>query len=275
MLAVIFGVFAGLALGLTGSGGSIFAVPMLVYGLRLPMSEAVAVSLIGVAAIAAAGAVRGIYARLAEVRTALLYAAAGMLGAPLGIRLAERVPDAVQLAVFAVLMLVIGAMMWRKAASEESGYVRAQVFAREAGDDAAPVCRYTPEGALHLTAPCMLALVAAGFVTGILAGLFGVGGGFLIVPSLRLATGLTMRRAIATSLVIIALVSTGGVASFFAGGGSVDGNIAGIFIVGGLAGLMLGALVARRLAGGMLQRLFAVLIGLTGVSVLMGELLLV
>lgn len=271
MLAILFGIIAGLALGLTGSGGSIFAVPMLVYGLHLSVSEAVAVSLLAVCAIASAGAVRGVLARVVEMRTGVVFAVTGMLGAPLGIRLGHQLDDSLRLGAFALLMLIVGVLMWRKARSEEAAVLRAEVFARPTGDDAGPVCRYTPEGALRLTAPCMLVLVVSGFATGVLAGLFGVGGGFLIVPALRLTTGLSMRRTVATSLMVIALVSASGAVSFFAGGGAAPWTAAGLFIGGGLCGLLAGAFLAARLASATLQRIFAVFIVFTGAAMLVRE----
>src|SRR3569832_528525 len=170
-LIILLGTITGLALGLTGSGGSIFAVPMLVYGVDTPLAQAVAMSLLAVAATAAVGAARGLFVCAVVVRSGLLFAASG----------------------------------------------------------------------------------------------------FLIVPALQLTTGLSMRRTVATSLLIIAIVSTSGITAYFARGGRVPADTTAWFIVGGLAGLGLGALLAGRLTGATLQRTFAVFVLLVGIAVLLRE----
>lgn len=268
-LIILFGTITGLALGLTGSGGSIFAVPMLVYGLHVPLDQAVALSLLAVGATAAAGAVRGVFTRAVDARTGLLYAMTGVVGAPLGVHLGSRIEDAARLVTFALLMIVIAVLMWRRAGRAD--VVRATVFARVEDDQAGAACRHSPDGVLRLTAPCMIVLALGGFATGVLSGLFGVGGGFLIVPALQFTTGLSMHRTVATSLLIIAIVSASGVLAFFAGGGAVPGGVAGGFIAGGLAGLWLGVLLATRLSGAALRRGFAVLILLVAFAVLLRE----
>src|SRR3569623_965719 len=131
---------------------------------------------------------------------------------------------------------------------------RAAVFGHMPDEQGDAACRYSPDGVLRLTAPCMLILALSGFATGVLSGLFGVGGGFLIVPALQLTTGLSMRRTVATSLLIIAIVSTSGITAYFARGGRVPADTTAWFIVGGLAGLGLGALLAGRLTGAALRR---------------------
>lgn len=269
-LILLFGTITGLALGLTGSGGSIFAVPMLVYGLHVPLDQAVALSLLAVGATAAAGAVRGVYTRAVDARTGLLYALTGVVGAPLGVHFGGRIEDAARLAIFALLMIAVAVLMWRRAGRDHD-VVRAAVFARVEDDQAGAACRHSPDGVLRLTAPCMMVLALGGFATGVLSGLFGVGGGFLIVPALQFTTGLSMHRTVATSLLIIAIVSASGVLAFFAGGGAVPAGTASGFIAGGLAGLWLGALLAARLSGAALRRGFAVLVLLVAFAVLLRE----
>jgi uncharacterized membrane protein YfcA len=100
-------------------------------------------------------------------------------------------------------------------------------------------------------------LTAAGLVTGVLSGLFGVGGGFVIVPALVFVSGLDIHRAVATSLLVIALVSAAGVASYLAAGRDLPWESTGLFVVGGTAGMGLGTLAAGRISGPGLQKLFA------------------
>ena len=110
-------------------------------------------------------------------------------------------------------------------------------------DDRGPACRRDPSGRLQLTSRCFAVLAVAGLVTGVLAGLFGVGGGFVIVPALVLVTGMGIHRAVATSLLVIALIGTSGVASHLAAGRPLPLESTALFVLGGIAGMELGTLL--------------------------------
>ena len=208
-------------------------------------------------ATALVGGLRRLARDEVEVRTGLLFAAAGMLGAPAGSWLGRRFPEDLLLVLFAALMLAVAVRMWVQASRrpEETRALRA-VFDDPAGGGG-PSCRRDPAGRLTLTSRCFAVLVAAGLATGVLSGLFGVGGGFVIVPALVLVTGLDIHRAVATSLLVIALVSASGVASYVAAGRPLPLSLTGLFVAGGLAGMEAGTLVGRRLGGPGLQKLFA------------------
>jgi uncharacterized membrane protein YfcA len=103
-------------------------------------------------------------------------------------------------------------------------------------------------------------LAAAGVVTGILSGLYGVGGGFVIVPALVLFSGMGIHRAVATSLLVIALVSAAALASYLAAGQRLDAGVTGLFVAGGVAGLAAGTWVGRALSPVHLQKGFAALV---------------
>jgi uncharacterized protein len=259
LLVVLFGAIVGLSLGLTGGGGSIFAVPLLVYGLGVPAREAIGVSLAAVGATALVGSLRRLGRGEVEVRTGLLFAVAGMIGAPIGSWVGGRVPEGMLLALFAGLMTLVAVRMWTQAARrpEDARAVRATRTPIPA-DDRGPACRRDPSGRLQLTSRCFAVLAVAGLVTGVLAGLFGVGGGFVIVPALVLVTGMGIHRAVATSLLVIALISTSGVASHLAAGRPLPLESTALFVLGGIAGMELGTLLGRRLGGPGLQKLFAV-----------------
>jgi uncharacterized membrane protein YfcA len=260
-LAVIFGAIVGLSLGLTGGGGSIIAVPLLVYGLAMAPRQAVGVSLAAVGATALAGAVHRLWHGEVEVRIGLMFAAAGMLGAPVGTYVGLRVPETVLLLAFAALMLWVAAMMWQKASRrpEEAAVVRAPGAGRSA-DDTGPACRRDPAGRLRMTSRCAKVMVLAGVATGVLSGLFGVGGGFVVVPALVLFSGMGIHRAVATSLLVIALVSAAGVASKVLAGEALSAGVTGLFVVGGILGLGLGTVFARKLSPVKLQKVFAAVI---------------
>jgi uncharacterized membrane protein YfcA len=244
---------------LTGGGGAIFAVPLLVYGLQVPAREAVGVSLLTVGCTSLLGFIQRARHDLVEFRTGLLFAVAGMIGAPFGARLADRVPEGVLLGLFAVLMLVVAVRMWRKANNSDG---RLPLFA---DGSAGPACRRDLEGRLRLNSKCALLLVLVGLGVGVLSGLFGVGGGFIIVPALVLFSGMEIQRAIGTSLLVITLISGSGTASHLLAGKDLSWATAGIFTAGSLAGLAVGSWLAQRLAGPKLQRVFAVaIVGVAG-----------
>jgi uncharacterized membrane protein YfcA len=258
VLSLLFGGVVGLSLGLTGGGGSIFAVPLLVYGLAVPPREAIGISLAAVGSTALLGCLRRLVRGEVEARTGLLFAVAGMIGAPVGSWLGGWVPEALLLTLFSGLMVLVAARMWLQAARrpEEARIVRAALDPL-AAEERGPACRRDPSGRLHLTSRCFAVLVVAGWVAGVLSGLFGVGGGFVIVPALVLVTGMGIHRAVATSLLVIALVSASGVASFVAAGRPLPLDLTGLFVLGGVGGMELGTLLGRRLGGPGLQKLFA------------------
>ena len=259
--SLFFGLLTGFALGLTGGGGSVFAVPLVVYGLGMPLHEAVVISLAAVGATALGGGLARLREGQAELRTAVIFGLSGIIGAPLGAWLHPRFPEAVLLAGFALLMLAVAMRMWRQASRqpEETRLIRA---GGASGNDAAagPACRYDAGGRLQFTSRCALRLTLAGTLTGLLSGLFGVGGGFLIVPALVMIASLPMRRAVATSLWVIAMISAIGFVSHLLAGQRLNLAITLGFVLGGLAGMALGIAVGRRIAGPTLQKLFSVMI---------------
>ena len=258
--SLLFGLLTGFALGLTGGGGSVFAVPLVVYGLGMPLHEAVVISLAAVGATALGGGLARLRDGQAELRTAVIFGLSGIIGAPLGAWLHPRFPEAVLLAGFALLMLAVAIRMWRQASRqpEETRLIRA---GRDPGPDAVgPACRYDAGGRLQFTSRCAIRLTLAGTLTGLLSGLFGVGGGFLIVPALVMIASLPMRRAVATSLWVIAMISAIGFAAHLLAGQRLNLAITLGFVLGGLAGMALGIAVGRRIAGPTLQKLFSVMI---------------
>jgi uncharacterized membrane protein YfcA len=157
---------------------------------------------------------------------------------------------------FGGLMIVVAARLWRQVA-------RGSIAA--AGDAAAPVqegptCRRDRSDGLVLTSRCAVLLTIVGTLTGVLSGLFGVGGGFVIVPARVLFSGMAIHRAVGTSLMVIALVSASGVASHLWAGREISLAVAGLFVLGGIAGLFAGQRMGRRLSGPVLQRVFVVAI---------------
>lgn len=272
-MTIAFGVIMGLTLGLTGSGGSIFAVPLLIYGLDVAPKSAITISLAAVALTAAVGAVEGWYTRLVELRAALIFAAAGVAGAPIGVKFGGLVNSSAILVLFALLMLLVAAHMWFRATRRPllAKVVRVR-YSKGGASDAAAICRYMHDGRIRLNAPCGAALLGIGLLVGIMSGFFGVGGGFLIVPALMLITEMGIHRAVATSLVVITLVGLAGVASATGSGREIDWSLAGLFLIGGVFGMGLGRALASHLAGPALQKLLAVAMVLLAAFILIQNL---
>lgn len=233
----ISGVIVGFALGLVGGGGSILAVPLMVYfvGVRSP-HIAIGTSALAVAVNALSGLLN--HARAANVnwRCGAAFALAGMLGAVVGSTLGKAIDGQRLLFLFALLMLIVAGAMYRG---------RGQVGL---------------EG-VACTRDNFPRVGTFGLGTGALAGFFGIGGGFLIVPALVASTSMPLYRAIGTSL--IAVFAFGATTAMnYAFSGLVDWPLAFVFIAGGIAGTIVGALVARALSSqkGRLNTVFAGLI---------------
>jgi len=263
VLTLIYGAVVGLSLGLTGGGGAIFAVPLLVYGLSVDPRQAVGISLAAVGITSLVGFLGRWTAGQVEVGTGLLFAAAGMVGAPVGSWLSMRIPESLLLTLFAVLMVVVAVRMWRK---NEPLLVLKDV--RTDMDDG-PTCRRDATGRLRLTSPCAALLGLVGVATGVLSGLFGVGGGFIIVPALVLFSGMAIHRAVGTSLLVISLVSATGVAAHLWAGRDIPLDTTLYFVGGGVMGMIAGIAASRYLTGPALQRVFAVAIVLVAMFVIL------
>jgi uncharacterized protein len=254
LLSLIFGALVGLSLGLTGGGGAIFAVPLLVYGLGVDPREAIAISLAAVGTTSFVGFVHRLILREVELPSGLLFAVAGMFGAPAGTWIATLIPDAVLLLLFAGLMVIIAVRLLQQASLS----VGDNCTTSNAQDG--PTCRRDTEGVLILNSRCAVLLLLAGLFTGVLSGLFGVGGGFVIVPALVLYSRMSIHRAVATSLMVISLVSLSGIAAHIWAGQVIPINTTGLFIFGGIVGLFIGQKIGHRLSGPVLQKVFAIAI---------------
>ncbi|MEZ6134601.1 MAG: sulfite exporter TauE/SafE family protein [Pirellulaceae bacterium] len=266
VLAVLFGSVVGFALGLTGGGGGVFAVPLLVYGLGIAPREAVGISLAAVGGTALFGAAPRLLHGEVELRTGLLFAVAGMLGAPIGSYLSKHVPENLLLVMFALLMLVVAQRMWSKARNPAlpSGVCSTE----NAASLDRSACQRDLDGKLRLTSRCARLLAFVGLLTGVLAGMFGVGGGFVIVPALVIFSGMAIHRAVGTSLFVVVLISITGVASHIAAGSELSLETAWQFMLGGFVGMWLGGIVAKRLQGPTLQRVFAIAVVLVAAFVI-------
>lgn len=261
--AALLGAGVGLVLGLTGAGGGIFAVPALVFGLGWGVPQAGPVALLAVGASAAVGSAQGLRAGLVRYRAAMLMAGIGVCVAPLGTWMAHRLPERWLVGLFAIAMLIVAARMYR---ASRGARARASTTGPSGAAAAAPPCRLDPAtGRLHWTRRVAGTLGTIGAVSGFASGLLGVGGGFVIVPALRRFSDITVHGVVATSLFVIALISAGTVANAW-WHGMHPGEQGWTFVVGAVAGMVLGRALAPRLAAARLQQVFSALMALVALG---------
>lgn len=241
-LAVAFGLAIGLAVGMLGGGGSVLAVPVLVYVLDQGVPEATTTSLVVVIAASVAGGLG--HAREGRVcwRHAGSFTAAAVPGVVAGTLIGNAVSPQALLVAFALVMVTAAVATWRKASEDdddgEGGWKQG---------DTCPPLRMPRD-------------VIAGLAVGALTGFFGVGGGFLIVPTLAIALAFTMRTAVGTSLAIIAGTSLTGVVAHLASGRALDAGITVAMAAGCAAGSLAGASLAGRVPQRVLGRAFAAMV---------------
>ena len=234
----------GISLGLLGSGGSILTVPVLVYLVGQDEKVAIAGSLFIVGSIALAGSLQFIRAGFINWRSVAIFGLPGMAGTYIGAAIAAYVSGLTQLALFAVVMLLASYLMLRPI--------------KLSGGNHAP--------------RAMWKIAGDGLVVGIVTGLVGVGGGFLIVPALVLLGGLSMHHAVATSLVIIALKSFSGFYKYLdvlsEQDLSLDWPVLWLVTLLGIAGSIVGSRLARRVHQDRLKRWFGYFLIVMGLYIL-------
>ncbi len=244
LLSLASGVLAGLALGLIGGGGSILAVPLLLYvvGIRDP-HLAIGTAAAAVSASALLNLLSHARARNVKWPCALTFAASGVAGAAAGSTLGKATDGGLLLGLFGAAMAGVGLLMLRP---------------RAGGDD--PDVRLTAASARRL----LPRLTGLGAAAGGASGFFGIGGGFLVAPGLVAATSMPLLTAVGSSLVSVAAFGAATAANY-ALAGWVDWRVAALFAAGGGLGGLAGAALARRLGRGpWLKRVFAILV--TGVG---------
>jgi uncharacterized protein len=245
--ALLLGALIGVLLGLLGGGGSILAVPALLYGVGMPLSAAVPTSLLVVGASSASGVLPRLRTGQVQWRIATVFGLAGAVTAFAGAAVNRLLPPWLVLTGFAVLMVVAAIRMLREQP--------------EAGGDCA-----LPGGGVNWRS-CLPKAIGAGAAVGFLTGLFGVGGGFLIVPALALLLGLPMTAAVGTSLVIIVLNSAAGFVAYL-GSVEIDYAIIAAFAGSAIVGSIVAGRFAQRVRAARLRRWFAYLVFVVAALVL-------
>ncbi|MDG5482790.1 sulfite exporter TauE/SafE family protein [Mycolicibacterium gadium] len=228
-MTVSLAVFVGIALGLLGGGGSILTVPLLAYVAGMDAKQAIATSLLVVGVTSAVGAVSHARAGRVQWRTGLIFGAAGMAGAYLGGVLARFIPGSVLLIGFAVMMIATAVAMLRGRKN----------IAESDGPRRIPVVK----------------VVAEGLGVGLVTGLVGAGGGFLVVPALALLGGLPMPIAVGTSLIVIAMKSFAGLGGYLSSV-QIDWTVALMVTAAAVVGALIGARLTAMVNPDALRKVF-------------------
>lgn len=219
-------------MGTLGSGGSILTVPILVYGMGMEPRASIATSLVVVCLVSAVGAFRAWRVGHVRLRTGLTFASSAVLGSFLGTFLGRQVSQILQLTLFGVVVLLAALWMLSRA-------------------------RRSPAGSGGGQPVSVLWLLSRGFGVGVLTGLVGVGGGFMIVPTLvLLGPGMRMQDAAGTSLMVIALTALAS-ATGYVGHVALPWQILAAFAGLAAVGVLVGGGLADRLRNDFLQRFFA------------------
>ncbi|MBC2640819.1 MULTISPECIES: sulfite exporter TauE/SafE family protein [unclassified Rhodococcus (in: high G+C Gram-positive bacteria)] len=238
-IALGIGALIGILLGMLGGGGSILAVPALVYVLGVGIAEAIPISLLVIGMASAIGAIPKIRAGKVQWRLAGIFAAAGIPATFLGSAVGRLLPQPVVMTGFAVVMIVAGMRMLA-----DRG-------------DVGTACR-TGDSGINWRR-CAPRSIPAGFAVGLLTGVFGVGGGFLIIPALVLMLGVEMQVAVGTSLLIIVANSAAGLAAHL-NEASIDWTLAAAFAAAAITGSLSAGHLGTRIDTARLQRWFAYLV---------------
>ena len=260
-LSITLGLFVGFVLAITGAGGAILSLPLLVFFLHLKMIDAAPISLMAIMLSAGLAAGLGLRSGTVRYKAATLLATFGVLCAPLGVYVAHQLPEKALAILFSIVLLIVS---WRS-------FQKFQTPTLLIGDDCddpngcddaekeEPACAVNPATSkLFWTAPCTKRLILTGGFSGFLSGLLGVGGGFIIVPTLHSISNLETKMIVATSLAVIALVSMASALSYAGHGISLWG-IAVPFVSATVMGMILGRMLHSKIPSHMSVLIFGIL----------------
>lgn len=253
VLAAILGLAIGLALGTLGGGGSVLVVPVLVYLLDQSAEQATTTSLIVVTLGALAGGLGQARGGFVCWSHALAFLVPALPGIVIGTALGDAISGPLLMVGFAVFMLAAAWAMWRRSGSTEGE--------AECSDNICPPVKIWRDGSV-------------GLLVGVLTGLFGVGGGFVIVPALAIALGLPMRTAVGTSLAIITATGVAGAGFHFWSGRSVDVEITVVMTIALAIGAVAGARAGREISAESLNTAFAALVTAVATYVIIASIFL-
>lgn len=250
-ITILLGLFVGLVMAITGAGGAILSLPLLVFFLHLKIIDAAPISLMAVMLSASLAALLGLRSGLVRYKAATLLAIFGVLCAPLGVYVAHQLSEKTLAILFSLVLLTVSVRSFQK-------FKTPTLLIGDDCDDPngcddeqakeAPPCAVNPATSkLFWTAPCTKRLILTGGFSGFISGLLGVGGGFIIVPTLHSISNLETKMIVATSLAVIALVSMVSALSYV-GGGGILWNIALPYVIATVVGMGLGRMLHSKIS---------------------------
>lgn len=240
-IGFLLAILIGLSLGLLGGGGSILTVPVLVYALKMDPKQSIALSLAIVGMTSLIGSIGHFKAKNINLKVAAIFGPVAMAGTFLGAKLSVFLSGATQLILFAIVMLIAAFFMFRGNSNNEVNVENSK-----------------------LNIPL---IVAEGIFVGILTGLVGVGGGFMIVPALVLLANIPMKKAVGTSLIIIALKSFAGFIGYL-DKVTIDWVFLGQFTIFTIIGIIAGSYLVRFIPAQKLKKSFAIFLVIMGIFIL-------
>jgi len=260
-LSIALGLFVGFVLAITGAGGAILSLPLLVFFLDLKMIDAAPISLMAIMLSAGLAAGLGLRSGIVRYKAATLLATFGVLCAPLGVYVAHQLPEKALAILFSIVLLIVSWRSFRKFQTPTL-LIGDDCDDPNGCDDAEkeePACAVNPATSkLFWTAPCTKRLILTGGFSGFLSGLLGVGGGFIIVPTLHSISNLETKMIVATSLAVIALVSMASAFSY-AGNGTILWSIAVPFVSATVVGMGIGRMLHSKIPTRMSVLIFGIL----------------
>ena len=260
VMSIALGLFVGFVLAVTGAGGAILSLPLLVFFLGIKMIDAAPISLMAITLSAGVAAGLGLRSGIVRYKAATLLATFGVLCAPLGVYVAHQLPERALAILFSIVLLTVSWQSFQK--FQMTRLLVENDYDNQSDDDeekAEPTCAVNPATSkLFWTVSCTKRLILTGSFSGFLSGLLGVGGGFIIVPSLHSISNLETKMIVATSLAVVALVSMASALSY-AGNGQILWGIALPFITATLAGMLVGRSLQSKIPSHISVLIFGIL----------------
>ncbi len=260
IMSIALGLFVGIVLAVTGAGGAILSLPLLVFFLGIKMIDAAPISLMAIMLSAGVAAGLGLKSGIVRYKAATLLATFGVLCAPLGVYVAHQLPERALAILFSIVLLTVSWQSFQK--FQMTRLLVENDYDNQSDDDeekAEPTCAVNPATSkLFWTASCTKRLILTGSFSGFLSGLLGVGGGFIIVPTLHSISNLETKMIVATSLAVVALVSMASALSY-AGNGKILWGIALPFITATLAGMLVGRSLQSKIPSHISVLIFGIL----------------
>lgn len=250
IISVILGIAIGFILALTGAGGAMLAIPLLVFFLPISIFQAAPIALLAIFMASSIGALQGLRNGIVRYKTAALIGTTGIVLAPFGVKLAQHSSNTLLSFILICILLLISITSWLEAKRHDIDKTHMPP----------PACMINPATSkLFWTAPCTRKLISTGALTGFLSGLLGVGGGFVIVPSLHKVTNFSHQSVVATTLTAVSLISISSIASH-THTNNINWHIALPFAIGtALSMLVTNWTISQRITKQLAQQGFAIL----------------